>query len=76
MGAIVKQFSLEEACVLTVQAGVDILLASNNSPEGDDPHLFHRIYETLIKAVEQGRISQGSIESSHARIAALKKKLL
>jgi len=76
MGAIVKQFSLEEACVLTVQAGVDILLASNNSPEGDAPHLFHRIYETLIKAVEQGRISQGSIESSHARIAALKKKLL
>ena len=75
MEAIVKQFSLEEACVLAVQAGVDILLASNNSPEGDDPHLFHRIYETLVKAVEQGRISQGSIESSHARIMALKKRL-
>ncbi len=76
MGAIVKQFSLEEACVLAVQAGVDILLASNNSPEGDDPYLFQRIYETLVKAVGQGRISQGPIESSHNRIAALKKRLL
>jgi len=75
MGAIVKQFSLEEACVLAVQAGVDILLASNNSPEGDDPQLFHRIHQTVIKAVEKGRISQESIESSHARIMALKKKL-
>jgi len=55
MGAIVKQFSLEEACVLAVQAGVDILLASNNSPEGTIPP-FPPVYETLLKAVEQGRI--------------------
>jgi beta-N-acetylhexosaminidase len=75
MGAIIKQFSLEEACVLAVQAGVDILLASNNSPEGDDPHLFHRIYETLAKAVEQGRISPRRIESSCCRVRALKKKI-
>ena len=75
MGAIVKQFSLEEACVLAVQAGVDILLASNNSPEGDNPHLFHRIYEILVKAVEQGRISSSRIESSYSRLLDLKKKL-
>jgi beta-N-acetylhexosaminidase len=75
MGAIVKQFSLEEACVLAVQAGVDILLASNNSPEGDDPYLFHRIHETLVKAVEQGRISSNRIELSCSRLMALKKTL-
>ncbi|HYB21760.1 MAG TPA: glycoside hydrolase family 3 N-terminal domain-containing protein [Thermodesulfobacteriota bacterium] len=75
MGAIVKQFTLEEACVLAVQAGVDILLVSNNSPEGDDPDLFHRVFETLVKAVDQGRISRALIETSHARLMALKKKL-
>jgi beta-N-acetylhexosaminidase len=74
MGAILKHFTLEEACVLAVQAGVDILLASNNTPEGHDPHLFHRLFEAIIKAVERGRISQGSIESCHARIMALKKR--
>jgi len=75
MGAVVKQFSLEEACVLAVQAGVDILLASNNSPEGDDPFLFYRIFESLVKAVEQGRISAARIELSYSRLIALKRKL-
>jgi len=75
MGAIVKQFSLEEAGVLAVQAGVDILLASNNSPEGDDPYLCRRIFEALVKAVEQGRISAARIERSYSRLTALKKKL-
>jgi beta-N-acetylhexosaminidase len=75
MGGIVKQFSLEEACVLAVQAGVDILLASNNSPEGDDADLFNRVFESLVKAVEQGRISTNRIELSHTRLMALKQKL-
>jgi beta-N-acetylhexosaminidase len=75
MGAIVRQFSLEEAGVLAVQAGVDILLVSNNSPEGDDPYLFHRIFEALVKAAEQGRISAARIERSYSRITALQKKL-
>ena len=75
MGAIVKQFTLEEACVLAVQAGVDILLASNNSPEGDDPYLFNRIFDALVKSVDQGRISRTLIETSHARLMALKERL-
>jgi len=75
MGAIVKQFTLEEACVLAVQAGVDILLASNNSPEEDDPGLFCRVFESLVKAVDQGRISRTLIETSHARLMALKERL-
>jgi hypothetical protein len=54
---------------------VDILLASNNSPEGDDPYLFHRIFEALVKAAEQGRISAARIERSYSRITALQKKL-
>lgn len=75
MGGIVKQFCLEEACVLAVQAGVDILLASNNTPGGDDPSLFHRIFETLVKAADQGRVSSCRIESSCSRILAMKKRL-
>jgi beta-N-acetylhexosaminidase len=75
MGAVVRQFSLEEASVLSVKAGVDILLASNNSPAGDEPHLFQRIFEALLKGLEQGRISRTMIENSWARIRALKKRL-
>jgi beta-N-acetylhexosaminidase len=75
MGAIVNRFGLEEACLLAVEAGVDIVLASNNGPEGYDPNLFLRIFETLIKAVENGRISKSVIEASHTRIMALKERL-
>lgn len=75
MRAIVNRFSLEEACLLAVEAGVDILLASNNSPEGYDSNLFMRVFEALVKAVESGRISKARIETSHARIMALKGRL-
>ncbi len=75
MGAIVKRFSLEEACLLAVRAGVDLLLASNNSPEEYEPGLFMRMFEALIKGVEDGRISRTMIETSQARIKALKARL-
>ncbi len=75
MGAIGTQFTLEDACILAVQAGVDILMASNNSPEGDDPQLFSRIFESLVRGAEQGRISQTMIEASHGRLMELKKRL-
>ena len=72
MGSIVRQFTLEEACVLSVQAGADILLGSNNSPEGDDPALFGGMFRSLAKAAEEGRLSRDSVESSYRRIAALR----
>ena len=75
MGAIINRFGLEEACLLAVEAGVDILLASNNSPEGYDPDLFARIFEAIYRAVERRRLSRNRIETSCARIKTLKKRL-
>lgn len=75
MGAIGKQFSLEEASLLAIEASVDILLASNNSPEGSDPNLFDRIFEAIYRAVERGRLSRTMIKTSHARIMTLKGRL-
>lgn len=73
MGAIMRKFSLEEASVLAVNAGVDILLASNNTPEGYDPDLFYRLFEALCRAVDQGRIPVSRIEEAHQRVINLKK---
>lgn len=75
MGAIRKQFSLPEACVLAVRAGANILLASNNSPEGYEEDLFDQIYEAIVKGVEKRMLSPAMIESSYARIQELKKSL-
>jgi beta-N-acetylhexosaminidase len=75
MGGIIKRFRLEEACLLAVEAGVDILLASNNSPEGYDPDLFDRMFEGIYRAVERRRVSKTMIETSYARIMTLKRRL-
>ena len=75
MGAIINQFGLEEASVLAVEAGVDILLASNNSPEGYDPDLFARMFEAIYRAVERRRLSRTILETSNARIMSLKRRL-
>jgi beta-N-acetylhexosaminidase len=75
MGAIAKQFSLEEACVLAVQAGVDILLASNNNPEGYDPDLPWKMIAAVCRGIDQGRIPESIVEKAYERIKALKKRL-
>ena len=72
MGAIIRKYSLEEAAVLAVNAGVDLLLVSNNSPEGYDPDLFYRLRTILKGAVDRGQIPMGRLEEAHGRIAALK----
>ena len=75
MGAIIRRFGLEEACLLAVEAGVDILLASNNSPEAYDPDLFERMFEAIYRAVEGRRLSKTMMETSYARIMTLKGRL-
>jgi len=75
MGAIVKKFSFEDACRMAVQAGVDVLLASNNSPEGYDSNLPFRMFSTIHRAVQKGEISPERIRESYRRIMELKKRI-
>jgi len=76
MGGVSKQFPLEEAVVLAVRAGADILLASNNSPNGYEENLLARIYEALVKALEKRLLSLSMITSAYARIQELKNRVL
>lgn len=75
MGGITKQFPLEEAIILAVRAGADILLASNNSPSGYVEDLFEQIYEALVRGIEKHFITATMIESAYARIQEVKKRL-
>jgi beta-glucosidase-like glycosyl hydrolase len=76
MGGVSKLFPLEEAVVLAVRAGADILLASNNSPNGYEENLLARIYEALVKALEKRLLSPSMITSAYARIQELKNRFL
>lgn len=63
MGAISKNYSSQEAAVLAVEAGVDLLLMPKDLEEA---------YQGLLSAVEEGRISRDRIDESLRRILKVK----
>lgn len=65
MGAIIKEYSSDEAAVKALEAGVDILLL---------PKDFELAYQGVLNAVNDGRLSQERIDQSLRRI--IRQKLL
>ena len=69
MKAITDHYGLEQAVLLAVNAGVDILLFGNNLYW--DENLPQKAFATLKGLVESGRISQQRIVESWQRICNL-----
>ena len=67
MGAITRQYGANEAAVLAVEAGADILMMPSD-PEG--------AITALCAAVESGRVPQAQIQASLGRIWRAKQKVL
>ena len=65
MGAITRQYPADEACVLALQAGVDVLLCVKDYP---------KCFEAVLAAVADGRLSEERINESVRRILELKYK--
>ncbi|MBD1842821.1 beta-glucosidase [Cyanobacteria bacterium FACHB-63] len=65
MGAIANRYGTEEACVLAVEAGADILLM---------PLEPEKAITAVCEAVESGRISHDRIQSSVERLWRAKQK--
>ena len=70
MGAITQQYGFEQAAVLAVQAGADVLAYGNNLVY--DPDVAQRAIGALLGAVERGELSEARIDESYRRIMALK----
>ncbi len=63
MGAIAKNYSVEDSSVRAIKAGVDILLM---------PTDFYKAYSSIIEAVKVGDISEEQINKSVEKIMKLK----
>lgn len=73
MGAIVKEYTLEKAVLMSIDAGVDIiLLSAQYDDEGD--LVAGEVIDTILEAVEEGEISTKRINKSYTRIMDLKKR--
>ena len=71
MGAIRRNYKLEDAAVLAIAAGNDMILISNTSRP--DPSLPERLIASIRSAVLDGTIPRRRIEEAFQRIKALKK---
>lgn len=68
MGAIAKNYDIEDASVRSVEAGSDIILVSFGY------ETVKRIEQALLASVKSGRIPESRIDESVTRILTLKRK--
>ncbi len=66
MDAIAKHYKSDEAAVMAIEAGCDVILM---------PYDYAAAFEGVMNAVKSGRISEQRINESVARIMALKSKM-
>ena len=63
MGAITREYSSEQAAILAIKAGADILLGTREYP---------KVFDAVLQAVQDGTIPESRIDESVRRILKLK----
>jgi beta-N-acetylhexosaminidase len=67
MEGIVSRYGIEEAAVLALQAGVDLLLLSHNTLT-QDQSATDRVIAAIRHALQEGRLSPEMVETALARV--------
>mgnify|MGYP005727340031 CR=1 FL=1 len=75
MGAIADNFELELAIEKALNAGVDMLMFSNNSPKAYDSEIVPKAISIIKKLLKEGKITEEQIDAAYNRIVALKSSL-
>jgi beta-N-acetylhexosaminidase len=75
MGAVSEHYGFEKGIELALNAGVDILLLSNNSATVPyDDRLAEKTFMVVKKLVAEGKVPVSRIEESYERVMRLKNK--
>ncbi len=75
MEGIIKQYSIERALVLAINAGADLICVGNNINTGFEADRPFRLVDIIVQAVKRGQIPYGRLVQSHKRIERLIKRL-
>ncbi|MBW1635821.1 MAG: glycoside hydrolase family 3 protein [Deltaproteobacteria bacterium] len=73
MRAITDRYGLAESCCRAISAGVDLLIIGNNLSY--EPEIMKETLDTILKAVDEGQLTQRRIEEAWSRVQQLKKLL-
>lgn len=71
MDAIANHFTLREAVVRAINAGVDMLVLGNNSPSGFSSNRPDEVIDIIVGAVKSGDIARERINEASQRIDSL-----
>lgn len=74
MHAIEKHFGLDNALLLAIDAGVDVLIFSNNIQNSQE-RTVDQVHGIIRKLIEEDKLSEERIDESYRRILKLKKRL-
>lgn len=74
MGAIRNNYTLREIVVNSINAGVDILLFSNNI-RTKDSKLASKIHKIVKEEIKNGNINEADLDNSYKKILELKRNL-
>ncbi len=72
MGAIAQHYGLETAIEKAINAGVDILMFSNNSRDFYDAEAAPKAVAIIKKLLKEGKITEVQIDNSYQKIKKLK----
>lgn len=75
MYAISKNYGLEHAMALAINAGVDVLVFGNNVSQSDRPITATEMHALIKSLVLQGKISKSRIDEAYQRIVSLKQSI-
>ncbi len=74
MHAISKEYGVDKALTLAINAGVDIVMFANNVDINEQPVTATEVHGKIKKLVKEGKIPEARIDESYKRIMALKNK--
>jgi beta-N-acetylhexosaminidase len=75
MGAIAQHYGLEDAAVLALGAGVDVLLIAQNTGARQDDRAAERVIAAVTRALAAGTLRESRIREAVARVDTLRAKL-
>lgn len=73
MHAITKHYGLEKSIKLSIQAGVDVLIFSNNI-QGSENRTVDTVHDIIKKLIKSGDLTEARIDESYRRILKLKRE--
>lgn len=74
MAAISGNYKPDEAIIMAINAGVDLVAVLNNSPGKYDKDSAYKVRDIILSAVKDGKITEQRITESYNRVLNLKKE--